>query len=399
MPVQPVSGPTLPEDIEGSKVEEEEGLVEKKTEEVAAPALERGVLPEAPPPLLSQHEITVMSSTPLPLDLSPETVEKALDSILDEKGISETANIGIEAVAARRLNEEINALLESCGYPPVCPESAVQSVSGVDFIFSGEGVTVTGIDKEALPAFVETLRVSDPHLVDEVEKLQQEGEVACVSDEMVSTTEQAADDRFSEIATELRDRLEGTTGAEESPETEEESTEGSEGSEEEVEAEEPEAFESEEEITDVEEAEEAETSESEEGSSGQPSSNVITRTSVEAATIDRVVAKIIHKFIEKNMWSEQRKAEKHYREERQQEKREEEEERKDEQLGDEVLKQDIKRDEQKKADAKSERRREEVEKQAIRSSSSKAEERHDIGEYVEKLKVGEPMPPPSTPIK
>jgi hypothetical protein len=410
MPIERPSEKSLPEPIvnrnEIPTVGEKKALEQKVEKAVEKPL---GVLPEALLPLLTQREITVLS-VPFPKDLSPKNVSAVLTSIMEEKGISTSAGIGIETVAARRFNEEINALLEVGGYPLLCPEFDVQSVHGdtftkVDIIWTEAGITITGFEPEQLSAFLEDLSKVNSDLHEQVTTFVHDGKVAVVSKEMVDGIEQIADDRFSEIATELRDRMFKTKEsfvARESAEAEESSVidELEEASEEGSKVNESETFSTQEaEIEDLEESGEgaATEEETEEHHPAVP----ISRNSVEAALIDKVAERILQRFFVSGIRNAQKMAERRIEEARTKEKLERDEVQK-EQLKKKEKQKDIKAEAEKHYDEereveKSEQQRSMLTERGVSREMGKLEEHHEISEYQEKKNAGEPTPPPSVP--
>lgn len=349
-----------PQRTEGMKPLERK--VEKAVENV-------GVLPEAPPPLLTQREITQFPAL-LPTNLSSEHVTGVLSTIMKEKNITSTADIGIEAVAAHHFTEGMNKLLQVAGYSTTGPEYGVQSVSTksfpkVDLIFTQAGVTITGIEKEQAPAFLEELLTVHPELQRQVASFSSEGKVSVVSKESVAGIEQMAGDRFSEIATELRDRLESE------PSSEEEAVEKPEISEEkEVEKERPMSAEpalSQEKVV-------------------QERSN-ITQTSLVAAEINMVVSERLFRFVAPGFW----RAERHEQEETAKKERE------DKEIQRENLKQDIKHDELKRTVEKEDTAEAEAREKGALRAEGKLEAENAIGTYVERKKAGEPASPPNLP--
>lgn len=386
MPVPPVSQPSFEPSPETRKVEAELSGVEKKTGEVAAPAMEKGVLPEAPLPLISQHEISIVSPKLLRSDLPLTAVETTLSSVFGEKGISGTANIGIEAVAARRFNKTMNALLESAGYNPLCTEYDVESFHEKDLIFTEEGVTIAGIEEHDIPEFIAAVRASNPELADRIEKFHTEKKLSCVSDKMVTDVNHMADDRFSEVATALVGKLVEEAPSEETTETEEAETE---------EAETEERAESEE--TEVETSEEEEEEITEEGEKEIETPKKITIESQPVQiTRNDVVGDIINNLAINILSKEMR------RETKAQEAREEKSRRQAEELKHEAREQEVLRE-----DIKHQREEQEVRKESIKKAgfkekvkdieSGKIKARHEIGESVKKTKAGEPTSPPSPP--
>ena len=109
-----------PQRTEGMKPLERK--VEKAVENV-------GVLPEAPPPLLTQREITQFPAL-LPTNLSSEHVTGVLSTIMKEKNITSTADIGIEAVAAHHFTEGMNKLLQVAGYSTTGPDPCLHRRAG-----------------------------------------------------------------------------------------------------------------------------------------------------------------------------------------------------------------------------------------------------------------------------
>lgn len=414
MPVEIPSVPPQPESI-GRSTEsagpEQVKPLDQKIEEVAEKPL--GVLPEGAPSGLSQRQISVVSE-PLPKEMKGEDVAAALTSIMEEKGITKSAEVGIEVVAERCLYEEINSLLETGGYSPLCPEYDVQTVHGeqfpkVDIIFTESGVTIAGIEEQELPAFLEEIGVTNPDLQEQLTSFVNEGKVGTVSKDMVSGIEQIAEDRFSEIASELRERV---TTFEEGPEkaeveekessSEEELGEPDEGEEEGEEVSSAEVSESsEEDISDVDEVEEG--TETEEETEEHHPPVHISRMSVEAKLVDSVAEQILQKFIAVSwLGSQIRQEHQIQQEERVKEKHEQEEEqieemkRKDKQ--ERIRKEQEQHIEQEQAIEKSSTKKSELAEKVVSRESGKQEERHDIGEVQEKQKQGIPTPPPGIPL-
>jgi hypothetical protein len=416
MSVKIPPGPQQPECI-GLSAEplrsEEMKPLEQKVEEVGKRPL--GILPEAPPAPLTQREITKLL-VPLPKDLSEENLNALLTSIMIEKGISFSvgtqieavaAQPGIETVAARRLNEGINVLLEGASISPLCPKYDVQSGyvnmdafhnSKVDIIFAEEGITITGIKEEQLPAFLEELRKIQPDLHERVTAFK--GKVCIVSKEMVGKTEQIADDRFSEIATELRDRA---VEAKKKVETQIQEPSALEESFEEgrvVESAEREVPENKEEVnSDAKEIKEEVASEK--GIEEHHSAAHVTRTSVEAALIDKVAGGILYRVVELGIANAHVKSERHIQEERVKERLEREEVHKEELKGKEkqerIMKEQEIHYEQEQAVEKSEAQKFTLSEKTVSREIGRQEEHHAIGEYQEKQKEGIPIPPPSIP--
>jgi hypothetical protein len=416
----PVEGPAqipVPESIEPSMefpAAVEMKPLEKKVEEVAEKPL--GVLPEAAPSIISQREVTLISP-PFEHKSSPEAVSSTLSAIMEEKGISANGSIGIEAVASRRFIEGINDLLAVGGYEASFSEMSVQTFSHdrfpkVDILFTDEGVTIAGIEEKDLSVFLQVVGEVDSALQSELSECKEKGELAVVPHEMVEKTEHVADNLFSEIATELKDRLDetgpstkeaGEAREESEPEkAEEDSEEGGET----VEREEENSPESsQQEIADVEETE-AGTAANEETEEHHPAVR-ITRNSVRASSVDSLAKQWFHFLVlESKILSDQRKKQHRIQEERQQQQIEKEEiqkaELKKEQLKKEEKQKQIREDEESEYEEMQEIETDEVRESAltekgISRDTGRQEERHDIGEYQEKKKAGEPAPPPSMP--
>ncbi len=205
---------TLPSIAEGSELEQKTGNIAK--------TLSQGVLPERFPPLSTRKAVLLNCSWLR--DVPSVVVEGKMHSILHQKGISGGPAIGAEAVAVQRMFKNLQRLVKSGGHELGLPQFEEYSPYIAEFpkvkiLFSEKGATVVGIDKGQLHALLQVLEQRDPPVYERLSKVQQEGKLAAVSRGDADQIKQMADDRFSEVATELQQSVQG--GGQTSEETEE----------------------------------------------------------------------------------------------------------------------------------------------------------------------------------